>query len=156
MAAAARESFGLPLSRGLINHIKGIEAERFRPSYRMILDRASTGKLVHADETKVSVGSRDGYVCVFTNLEDVAFVYSETREASTLQDILRSFRGVLVSDFYAPYDSVECAQQKCLVHLMRGINDDLSKHPFNDEMKGIAERFAGRPHTRAHNQRRTE
>lgn len=142
VAAATRELFDLPLSRGLINHIKGSEAERFQPTYRMILDRISAGKLVHADETKVSISGRDGYVWVFTNMEDVAFVYSETREASALQDVLRHFRGVLVSDFYAAYDSLECAQQKCLVHLMRDVNDDLQKQPFNEEMKGIAERFA--------------
>jgi hypothetical protein len=108
----------------------------------MILDRICAGKLVHADETKVAIGGKDGYVWVFTNLEDVAFVFSETREASTLQNVLRNFRGVLVSDFYAAYDSIECAQQKCLIHLMRDVNDDLCKQPFNEETKGIAERFA--------------
>jgi predicted RecB family nuclease len=142
VAVATRELFGLPLSRGLINHIKSSEAERFQLTYRMILDHISTGKLVHADETKVSIGGRDGYVWVFTNLEDVAFVYSETRESSTLQTVLGDFRGVLVSDFYAAYDSLECAQQKCLVHLMRDVNDDLGKQPFNEEMKRIAEWFA--------------
>ncbi len=55
---------------------------------------------------------------VFTNLEDVAFVYSETREASTPQRLLLNFTGVLISDFYAAYDSIHCAQQKCLIHLM--------------------------------------
>jgi Transposase IS66 family len=98
---------------------------------------------VHADETKVSVGGNDGYVWVFTSLEDVAFVYSETREASTVRDVLRTFRGVLVSDFYAAYDSLGCAQQKCLIHLMRDVNEDLYKQPFNEEMKEIAQRFAG-------------
>jgi hypothetical protein len=32
--------------------------------------------------------------------------------------------------------------QKCLVHLMRDVNDNLSKQPFNEEMKEIARRFA--------------
>lgn len=142
VAKTTRQLFGLSLSRGLINHIKAREAERFRPTYRMILDRIVAGKLVHADETKVSVGGNDGYVWVFASLEDVAFVYSETREGCTLQEVLGNFRGVLVSDFYAAYDSIECAQQKCLVHLMRDVNDGLSKQPFNEEMKEIAERFA--------------
>ena len=74
---------------------------------------------------------------VFTSLEDVAFVYSETREATTAQKVLHQFHGVLVSDFYAGYDSIECTQQKCLIHLMRDINDDLYKQPFNLEMKEI-------------------
>jgi hypothetical protein len=79
---------------------------------------------------------------VFTNLEDVAFVYSDSREASTARDILQDFHGVLVSDFYTGYDAIPCAQQKCLIHLMRDMNDDLAKQPFNDEMKDLARQFA--------------
>jgi hypothetical protein len=61
-------------------------------------------------------------------------------------DVLRraetdGFGGVLVSDFYTAYDSVPCAQQKCLIHLMREINDDLHTNPFNDELKEIAGQF---------------
>ena len=48
---------------------------------------------------------------------------------------------MLVSDFYAAYDSVPCPQQKCLIHLMRDINEDLHKNPFDEVLKGIAERF---------------
>jgi len=142
VAKSVRQLFGLPLSRGLINHLKAAQASRYKATYRAILDRVATGKLVHADETKVGINGKDGYVWVFTNLEDVAFVYSETREASTAQDVLRDFRGVLVSDFYAGYDSLDCAQQKCLIHLMRDVNEDLCKQPFNDEMRGLAQEFA--------------
>jgi hypothetical protein len=53
-----------------------------------------------------------------------------------------NFGGVLVSDFYTAYDSIPCDQQKCLVHLMRDLNEDLSKQPFNDEMKELAQGFA--------------
>jgi len=58
---------------------------------------------------------------VFANLEEVAFVYSENREAITAQKVLQQFHGVLVSDFYAGYDSISCTQQKCLIHLMRDV-----------------------------------
>ena len=57
------------------------------------------------------------------------------------REMLDGFSGVLVSDFYAAYDSIPCAQQKCLIHLMRDINEDLHKNPFDDELKEIAERF---------------
>jgi predicted RecB family nuclease len=142
VAKSVRQLFGLPMSRGLINHVKAAEAGQYQATYQAILDRISTGKLVHADETKVGTNGKDGYVWVFTNLEEVAFVYSETREASTAQYVLRNFRGVLVSDFYAGYDSVHCAQQKCLIHLIRDVNDDLCKQPFNEEMKEVAQEFA--------------
>jgi hypothetical protein len=58
-----------------------------------------------------------------------------------LSDVLAGFRGVLISDFYAAYGSIDCPQQRCLIHLMRDINEDVLKHPFNDELNLIARRF---------------
>ena len=77
-----------------------------------------------------------------TNLEEVVYYYTETREGDFLQELLREFRGVLVSDFYAAYDSMNCPQQKCLIHLMRDLNDDLLKQPFNEELKELVRDFA--------------
>jgi hypothetical protein len=81
-------------------------------------------------------------VWVFTSLEEVVYYYTETREGDFLQELLREFHGVLVSDFYAAYDSMNCPQQKCLIHLMRDLNNDLLKHPFNEELKGLVQEFA--------------
>ena len=142
ISKVVRQLFSLPLSRGAVNWVKATEADRYEGTYRAILDRVAAGNLVHADETKVAINGKDGYVWVFTNLEDVAFLYSETREASTAQDVLLSFRGVLVSDFYAGYDSIECPQQKCLIHLIRDMNDDLCKQPYNEEIRNMAQAFS--------------
>ena len=142
ISKTVRQLFSLPLSRGAVNRVKATEADRYEGTYRAILDRVAAGSLVHADETKVAIDGKDGYVWVFTNLEDVAFVYSETREARTVQDVLVSFRGVLVSDFYAGYDSIECPQQKCLIHLIRDMNDDLCKQPYNEEIRMMAQAFS--------------
>jgi hypothetical protein len=90
----------------------------------------------------VTVAGHSRYIWVFTNLEEVAYVYAVSREAGTAQKILCDFRGVLVSDFYAGYDTVDCAQQNCLIHLMRDLNDDLHKQPFNEELKELASGFA--------------
>jgi len=48
---------------------------------------------------------------------------------------------VLISDFYAPYDSLECEQQKCLIHLMRDFNHDLRSNPWDEELKALASDF---------------
>ena len=58
-----------------------------------------------------------------------------------MEDLLDGFGDVLVSDFYAAYDSVPCAQQKCLIHLMRDINEDLHRNPFDEQLKEIAGQF---------------
>jgi hypothetical protein len=50
-------------------------------------------------------------------------------------------KGILVTDFYAAYDTIDCPQQKCLIHLIRDLNDDLLKNPFDNEFKEITQDF---------------
>jgi predicted RecB family nuclease len=122
--------------------IKTTAAKQYQSTYDGILGRVLTGNLLHIDETHVSVGGKPAYVWVLTNLFDVVYLYTEGREGAFLQEMLKDFRGVLVSDFYAAYDSIGCAQQKCLIHLIRDLNDDVLKHPFDEELKGIVRNFA--------------
>ena len=49
-------------------------------------------------------------------LEEVAYLYTPTREGGTIQTMLRDFKGVLVSDFYAAYDAIDCPRRKSLIH----------------------------------------
>jgi Transposase IS66 family len=76
-------------------------------------------------------------------MEEVAYFYSPTREGGTIQAMLKNFSGVLVSDFYAAYDSIDCPQQKCLIHLIRDLNEELLKHPFDEGLKRLVADFAG-------------
>jgi predicted RecB family nuclease len=133
--------FDLSLDRHEAYRIKSAMAEQYMPTYRGIIRQIARGGLVHADETKGVVKGSGHYVWVFANLTTVAYVYSESREAAILEDVLDGFNGVLVSDFYAAYDSVPCAQQKCLIHMMRDINEDMHKNPFDENLKEIARRF---------------
>jgi len=75
-------------------------------------------------------------------MEEVAYFYTETREGEYVQSLLKDFKGVLVSDFYAAYDGINCPQQKCLIHLIRDINNALYKHPYDEGLKRVAESFA--------------
>jgi predicted RecB family nuclease len=133
--------FNIAVTGGMANDMKAVMAEKYEPTYQRILAEIASGSLVHADETKGVVYGGGHYVWVFASLTSVAYVYSASREASILDEILPGFKGVLVSDFYAGYDAVPCKQQKCLIHLMRDINEDVLKHPFNEELTYIARRF---------------
>ena len=55
--------------------------------------------------------------------------------------MLKDFQGVLVSDFYAAYDSIQCFQQKCLIHLMRDMNQELLSNPFDEELRSVTQPF---------------
>jgi hypothetical protein len=55
--------------------------------------------------------------------------------------LLKDFQGVLVSDFYAAYDSIDCPQQKCLIHLMRDMNQELLGNTFDAELRALTDPF---------------
>jgi predicted RecB family nuclease len=133
--------FNVPITKSMVLDIKSELAKKYEPTYRSVIQQIACGPLAHADETKGVVYGGGHYVWVFANLVSVAYVYSPSREASILDEVLAGFDGVLVSDFYGGYDSVPCRQQKCLIHLMRDVNDDVLKHPFNEELTFIAKRF---------------
>jgi predicted RecB family nuclease len=125
------EVFGLalPLSEGY--RAKGYMMDLYQSLYAEILQSILASPVLHIDETTVKLRKEQGYVWVLTSLDKVYYFYKPSREGSFLPQLLSNFRGVLVSDFYTAYDSVGCEQQKCLVHLIRDIDDDLLRHPLD-------------------------
>jgi len=92
---------------------------------------------IHADETQISIRKTPWYIWVFTDGQRVLFRLTETREPTVVHDFLATYQGILISDFYAGYDAVPCAQQKCWVHLIRDMNDDLREAPFDAELEAF-------------------
>jgi hypothetical protein len=132
-----RELFGLPLPLGAVRGMKTRGAALFEGLYDELFKRITRGPLLHVDETKVSINGKEAFVWVFANLEEVVYIYRSSREAAFVRDELREFRGILISDFYTAYDGVACPQQKCLIHLIRDLNDALLKEPFNTELRSL-------------------
>lgn len=141
LEAIFEDCFGLHVGFVELHMLKSLVARRYHKTYKQILDRIVRGGLAHADETHANLQKGKGYVWALANMTDVAYMYRPNREATFLQDVLRDFTGVLVSDFYTGYDSFSCPQQKCLVHLIRDINSDLKGNPFDDEFKTLAGEF---------------
>jgi len=108
-------------------------AREYVATENLLLDRLVRSPVIHADETKVNIRGVSHYAWVLTDGKHVVFKLSETRQISTIQPLLDGYGGVLVSDFYGGYDSLPCEQQKCLVHLIRDLNDDLWSNPFNED-----------------------
>ena len=134
--------FDIHLPRKVAHQFKKRAARYYENTYDAILDKLIHGDFIHIDETKVNVKGCREYVWVLTNMEEVAFMHTATREGDFLKELLRDFRGVLISDFYAVYDSINCPQQKCLIHLIRDLNDDLQKNPFDEEYKDMSSKFS--------------
>jgi transposase-like protein len=104
---------------------------------RTIVKRILTGPFIHVDETTISIRGLNNYVWVLTNGTHVAFRLTETRETSFVEELLNGYKGVVVSDFYGGYDALQSKQQKCLAHLIRDLNEDLWKNPYNDEFEAF-------------------
>jgi transposase len=141
LAKIMRQLFGYSLLQPEISRMMRRAVETYLDTYEGINQRILKGKLIHADETHVSVRGKDSYVWVFASMEEVIYIWSETREGQVATKFLETFKGVLVSDFYSVYDSLNCPQQKCLIHLMRDLNDDIHREPFNVEIKEIVREF---------------
>jgi len=143
IAISLREYFGLPLDHRQVWWFKFIAAKYYKDTYNKILKKIVNGHLVHVDETGIRLQKDRGYVWVLTNMEEVFYLYRPTRESSFLHELLQDFNGVLVSDFYSGYDSLRCPQQKCLVHLIRDLNNALLNNLLDDELKQLVNKFGG-------------
>lgn len=136
-----RELFNLPVCFRHIVVIKRIMANYYRETIEGIRRRLMVGSILHADETQVHLQKGKGYVWAFTNLDEVLYVYTQSRDGSFLNGLFADFSGVLISDFYAVYDWPHCAQQKCLIHLIRDLNNELLRNPFDEEYKLLVTDF---------------
>jgi hypothetical protein len=135
------EVFGLSLPDSEGYRLKNYLMTLYQPLYAEILKSILAGRVLHIDETTVRLRKQHGYVWVLTSIDKAYYFYKPSREGSFLQELLSGFHGVLISDFYTAYDSLGCEQQKCLVHLIREIDDDLFRHPLDVELKGLAQEF---------------
>jgi predicted RecB family nuclease len=100
-----------------------------------ITQRLLESPFIHADETPINIRGVNQYVWVFTDGRYVIFKLTATREATVAHEFLVDYHGILISDFYPGYDAVRCQQQKCWVHLIRDLNEDLWGAPFDTEFE---------------------
>jgi predicted RecB family nuclease len=132
-----QELFSETISQGtLVNYIKNF-ADFYSDSEEIIFKNILASPFIHADETPISIRGINQYAWTFTDGSHVIFKLTDSRESDIVHKTLQGYNGVLVSDFYGGYDSLPCKQQKCWVHLLRDINDDLWRSPFDIEYEGF-------------------
>jgi predicted RecB family nuclease len=138
---ALHEVFGINLPRGKAYAFKKRIVSAYDGLYDEIHMHLLKNRVLYVDEGDVAIRKSKGYVWVFATTDAVLYLYRDTRAAEFLPAFLNGFSGVLVSDFYSAYDSVDCPQQKCLLHLLRDFNNDLQNNPYDPEFKSIAQPF---------------
>ena len=135
IAQALEDQFSESISDASIVNFLRYFNDFYSETEQLLIKNILKSPFVHADETIVNIQGVEQYVWVFTDGKHVILKLTLTREADIVHEFLRDYDGTLISDFYAGYDSVNCKQQKCWVHLIRDMNDDLWKSPFDSEFE---------------------
>ena len=109
-------------------------AEALSPWYEQIGREAMAGAILHADETGWRVDGATYWLWCFCNHRCCYYMIDKSRGSLALQKFFTdAFDGVLVTDFWGPYDSVWASDyQKCLPHLLRELFK-VDEHNEDDE-----------------------
>ena len=143
MRRSLNRLFGFDLTPGTLHDFKVVASRSYLDTKRKILERIVNGTSRSRRRDQSQYQRASGLRVGSNELRKVVHILAESREGETIKELLKEFKGVLVSDFYDAYSAIACPQQKCLVHLMRDLNDEILDNPFDDEMKSIVARFAG-------------
>ncbi len=130
---AIKEQFNESIARDTIKRFIKALGNEYLETENLLIENMLKSPAIYVDETPIDIQGKNWYVWVFTDGKRVVFKLTETRESAIVKKTLPDYQGVLVSDFYPGYDSLEYHQQKCWVHLIRDLNDDLWKFPFDQE-----------------------
>jgi hypothetical protein len=110
-------------------------AEMLYPWYEQIQQEALHSAVLHGDESGWRVNGKTHWLWCFANRALTFFMIDRSRGSpALLKFFVEAFEGVLVSDFWAAYNSVVCAlRQTCLVHLLRELeHTEKYKSPGHD------------------------
>ena len=70
-----RDFFGVKLHPVELLMFRSLLARYYRPTYRAILKRLTSGPLLHADETEVRLRTGTGYVWALASITEVVYLY---------------------------------------------------------------------------------
>jgi hypothetical protein len=97
---------------------------------------------VHADETGWRENGENGYLWSFSDKRVRYFLYRPSRSSAVVQEVLgESFTGVLLSDFYAAYNTYEGPHQRCWVHLLGDVHKLKEHYPEDESVAAWAEQM---------------
>ena len=98
-------------------------AEVLTPWYEQIGEDARRSSHLHADETGWRVSGATWWLWCFCNDNNCYYMIDRSRGSPALQKFFtEAFDGVLITDFWAAYWSVEAADRPfCLPHLLRDV-----------------------------------
>jgi transposase-like protein len=141
LAALFYETFGIRVNFWEFMDFRHLLVRKYRKTYNMLLTQLIAGPVLHIDETEMKLKDGRGYVWVFASPSATVYIFRRSREGDLLRQMLKNFKGVLVSDFCSAYDGLPCLQQRCLIQLVRDMNRTILDNPFDQELQSITAPF---------------
>ena len=117
--------FGLKTTNATLCNAVKLISNYYKKEFEEINVQIKKAKAVNVDETGWKINGENYWLWTFVT-ENVAFFKINKRRSSKVpKEVLgEDFDGVVVSDFYAAYNSkLPYKKQKCLVHLLRDTHD---------------------------------
>jgi transposase len=109
-----------PISQGGLVEMWHRLAEVLTPWYEQLKKDALSSAVLHGDETGWRVNGRTHWLWCFGNSDVTYYMINRSRGSPAVNEFFGEyFDGVLITDFWAAYNAVSCAdRQMCLVHLL--------------------------------------
>jgi transposase len=112
------------------------------PWYEQIAMDTRSASVLHADETGWRVDGTTHWLWCFTNKFNCYYLIDRSRGSPALgRFFTEAFKGTLVSDFWAAYESVAAEdRQYCLVHLLREL-EKVDRHNTSPAWQAFAKQL---------------
>lgn len=90
---------------------------------QVILDAARASPWIHGDETGWKIAGTGHWLWDFVNQRLALYRIERSRGQRIPEEVLgKNYRGIVLSDFLSAYDKSGTKRQRCLVHLIREMN----------------------------------
>jgi transposase len=132
--------YGFNISDGEIANILEKTAVRLNPELERLKERILSSNSVHLDETGHQTGSEKNYDWVMASglTEEAVFLIGKSRGKGNAVDLLKSYKGVRVTDCYGAYKNLHGEHQVCWSHIIRKARDLKDNNNLNTEKREFA------------------
>ena len=110
---------GFSISLGAIQKVLDRVSQAILPSYKMIATQVRQAAVNHIDETSWHKNGALMWLWVMANKRSALFMIHSRRSWEAFQELIRDWKGILVSDGYNVYCKWVGLRQTCLSHLIR-------------------------------------
>lgn len=137
--------YQLKLSEGEIVGLLHAAGQKGSGEYSKNLDLIRNSSSVNADETGGRENGVNGYFWSLSTPTTHVLLYRKSRGAKIVEEITgkesEKFDGVLVSDFYAAYNTYSGFHQRCWVHFLRDIHELKKQNPRHPPLNTWAKKI---------------